>query len=227
MCGRFAFAGGLKKLIEFFLLPALPVFSPRYNIAPSQPVLVIINDNVGNKTWDFLNWGLVPHWAGDPKIGSKMINARSETVLEKPAFKDAVRYRRCLIPASGFYEWKSRKGNKIPTYFYPTKDLFLFAGIWEVWTGKGGEEIRSFSILTKSAVSPISEIHHRMPIVLNYEEAETWLGPTSQGKEIRNLIKSFKGSKIASYEVSTLVNNPRNDFPECIEPKKEMQPGLF
>jgi putative SOS response-associated peptidase YedK len=230
MCGRFALAGNLHWLIQKFMLPALPVFSPRYNICPSQPVLSVIYDQDRKcYRWEFLNWGLIPSWAKEPGIGQKMINARSETIAEKPSFKDAFRYRRCIIPATGFYEWKKSRGESQPFYFFP-KDptaIFLFAGLWEIWHGPNGEEVRTCSIITTNANLCLSDIHHRMPVILEPENIVNWVSLTTFKKALHRMLKPFSEEKMDRIRVNKFVNNTQNDSPECVSPFKELQPTLF
>ncbi len=219
MCGRFSLTTDLNKLQQSFNLDEVPpVFAPRYNIAPSQPVAVIANDNPKKLT--FFKWGLVPSWAKDPRIGSKMINARAETLEEKPSFRTAFKRRRCLIPADGFFEWAKRNGDKVPVYIR-MKDHrpFAFAGLWETWFGPEGEEIRTCTIITTTPNEVLRQFHHRMAVILSPQDYETWLSPDELPAEaLKPLLQPYQGDDMEAYEVSRLVNSPANDTPECIQP---------
>jgi len=221
MCGRFALsvrAGDLEKAFAGFAFPA--AYAPRYNIAPTQPVLAIPND--GLQRADFFLWGLIPSWAKDPSLASRLINARGESLAEKPAFRSAFKYRRCLIPASGFYEWAARPGTKAKTpYFIRLKngEPFAFAGLWEEWHASDGSAVRSCTIITTAANEWMAAIHNRMPVILPREEYGTWLEPAPQMPErLKRLIRPFPAEQMEMYPVSPLVNNPTNDRLECLTP---------
>jgi putative SOS response-associated peptidase YedK len=221
MCGRFTLAAVIAELQEQFEEVKLPEqYAPRYNIAPSQPVLVIPNDK--KQTADFFAWGLIPVWAKDPTIGSRLINARGETLAEKPAFRGSYKHKRCLIPADGFYEWKSTPGSKAKVPYYikmSSGKPFAFAGLWSEWRSPDGSEIRSCTIVTTAPNSLLSPIHNRMPLILQREDYPRWLDPESHSHEgLADLIKPFPAELMQAYPVSTLVNNPENDRPECILP---------
>ena len=218
MCGRFTLTADGEALQLALGLDAAPDVSARYNIAPTQPVAVVTNDKP--KHLDFYSWGLVPFWADDPKIGSRMINARSETAHEKPAFRAAFEHRRCLIPADGFYEWQaSNTGkNKQPMYiFLDGHPVFAFAGLWEQWQSADGSEIYSCTILTTEANPRIKDVHHRMPVILQPDEYETWLQSDEQDT-LRSLLRPYPDENLSYYPVSRRVNKPQNDAPENIVP---------
>lgn len=230
MCGRFALTGGVKSLFKSFGMPFLPVFAPRYNIAPSQPLLAIINDtDLKRYTHDFFVWGLVPPWAETPALGSQMINARSETLSFKVSFKSALKHRRCIIPASGFFEWKPSGKSKQPYYIsrgVQSEQAFplLLAGLWEVWHGEGGEEMRTCTIITTSSNKDMSPIHNRMPVIFDPATAKQWLSEDLEQKYAKTLVKiPFKGKLIAQ-KVGGIVNNAKNDVPECIQSIEISQP---
>lgn len=219
MCGRFVLtADGTQLQLAFDLNAAPEPHAPRFNIAPSQPIAVITNDNPHDLT--FFKWGLVPSWAKDPGMGNKMINARSETAFEKPAFRSAFKRRRCLIPADGFFEWQKRAGGKVPMFIHMDDySLFAFAGLWEVWHSPDGGELRTATILTTSPNELMSSIHDRMPVILERKDYEQWLAPGDQKAEsLMPLMKPFDASRMAAHAVSTYVNSPGNDSPETIEP---------
>jgi putative SOS response-associated peptidase YedK len=199
-----------------FGLDAVPNFPPRYNIAPSQPVGVIVRgQNATKPEFRLMGWGLIPSWAKDPSIGAKLINARSETVTEKPSFRAAFKYRRCLIPADGFYEWKkTQRGAKQPFYFSMADNaVFAFAGLWESWN-----DIETCTILTTSANSLLQPIHDRMPVILSSEDYGRWLDPNIQGgKVLLDLLRSFPDEPMQAIPVSTRVNSAKNDDALCIE----------
>ena len=221
MCGRFTLAISPEQLREAFpWLEATHAPAARYNIAPSQPLAVVPND--GKDRLDYFVWGLVPSWAKDPKIGYRMINARAETVAEKPSFRAAFRRRRCLILANGFYEWKATPGSKQKTPYYiqlKSKSPFAFAGLWENWFDPDGSQVLSCAIITTNPNSMMAEIHNRMPVILPQNAYKTWLTPgDSPSNEMLPLLKSYPAEEMEAYPVSTLVNNPANDTPECVLP---------
>ena len=219
MCGRFVLTADGKAIQQQFNLESVPTNQvPRYNIAPSQPVLAIANDDPDHAT--FFQWGLIPSWAKDPKIGYKMINARGETAHEKPAFRSAFKRRRCLIPANGFYEWTKRGKSKAPMFVHLTdQSLFAFAGLWETWHSAEGDEIRTCTILTTEPNDLVSPLHNRMAVILHEDDYDTWLSPDELGPEVlMPLIRPYEADRMDVYEVSQLVNSPVNDLPECIVP---------
>jgi putative SOS response-associated peptidase YedK len=219
MCGRFTLTADPELIQQTFNLDTIPAsMTPRYNVAPSQPVAVITNENPRELT--FHRWGLIPSWSKDPKIGNRMINARSETADEKPSFRAAFKRRRCLIPADGFYEWMSRKDGKAPMYIHlQDRELFAFAGLWEIWHSPQGDEMRTCTILTGDANEFIRPLHHRMPIILDRVDYDLWLSPDEMPSEaLKPLMRSYDPERMAFYEVAKTVNSPANDTPACIEP---------
>lgn len=221
MCGRFTLTVNPADLQETFQDYSFPQqFAPRFNIAPTQPVLAIPNDE--QNTADFFIWGLIPMWAKDPSIGNRMINARGETLEEKPAFRGSLKYKRCLVLADGFYEWKSSPGKKIKTpFFIHMKDRkpFAFAGLWDSWSGPDGSQIKSCTIITTEPNELTSIIHDRMPAILHPRDYTKWLDPSPQTPEqLKPLIKPFPAELMNAYPVSTLVNTPANDTPELVVP---------
>jgi putative SOS response-associated peptidase YedK len=224
VCGRYTLTGSLPDLVDVFDVP-VPEFryNPRYNIAPTQEAPVVAQDSRGRRM-GLLRWGLVPSWARDPNIGSRLINARSETVAEKPAFRQAFRARRCLVPADGFFEWKQEgegpdgKGSKQPYWIHlPGGEPFAFAGLWERWTLAEGDPLHTFTILTTEAAEAIRSIHPRMPVILPPGAWRRWLDPGAGAEELLGLLGPSIQVDFRAHPVSTLVNSPRNDRPACIE----------
>lgn len=219
MCGRFTLTvdpAELKSAFEGYILPSK--FAPRYNIAPSQPVLAIPND--GTKAADFFVWGLIPSWARDPAMGQRLINARGETLAEKPSFRGGYKYKRCLILADGFYEWKSQAGTKTKTpHFIHLKSgqPFAFAGLWDEWHSSDGSLIRSCTIITTTPNKLMAVIHDRMPVILQPNDYDEWLDRAPRTPDTLNhFIKPFPAESMEAYPVSALVNTPKNDRAELI-----------
>jgi putative SOS response-associated peptidase YedK len=222
MCGRFTLTADMNALQTTFPWLTIPEgITPRYNIAPSQPIAVVPNN--GNNVLDFFVWGLIPSWAKDPSISSRLINARSETAAEKPSFRAAFRRRRCLVLADGFYEWRYEgKGSpKTPMYIKLNSGKpFAFAGLWENWFSKDGSQILSCTILTTRPNIMMENIHNRMPVILPPGTYDTWLQPgeVADTKILSNLLIPYPDSEMSAYPVSTVVNNPRNESPACVQP---------
>jgi putative SOS response-associated peptidase YedK len=221
MCGRFTLAPESDELqVEFEGVQFPEQFARRYNIAPSQPVLVIPNGDRARA--DYLLWGLIPSWAKDPSIGSRLINARGETLSEKPAFRGSYKYKRCLILADGFYEWKATIGTKVKIpYYLQLKDgkPFGFAGLWSDWQAADGSEVRSCTIITTTPNALVAPIHNRMPAILRAEDREEWLDPKPRSPDaLGHLIQAYPAERMRAIAVSTLVNNPSIDRAECILP---------
>jgi putative SOS response-associated peptidase YedK len=217
MCGRYTLSTSIDKLAEEFdLSGSLPDLQSSYNVAPTQEVPAVMEGN-GGRRLEMLRWGLIPSWADDPGIDNRMINARSETVAEKPSFRRAFKERRCLIPADGFYEWQKTNGSKQPFYFR-MKDWrpFAFAGLWESWYGDG--EIRSCTILTTAANNLVGEIHPRMQVILPHEVYDLWLDSTVQDRDqLLSLLAPYPTEDMEAHPVSRRVNNPSNNEPQCVE----------
>jgi len=230
VCGRYTLSVPLSNLVDAFdVSPPEFDYSPRFNIAPTQDAPVVAQDKEGRRM-GLLKWGLVPSWAKDPAMGSRMINARAETVAEKPAFRGAFRRRRCLVPADGFFEWKKEAGEggakprKTPHWIHrPGREPFAMAGLWERWAMEGGAPLYTFTILTTEAVAHIKEIHPRMPVVLPPGVFGLWLDPEAAPEDLLPLLRPFEGA-IQAHPVSALVNSPRNDVPECIQPVQGADP---
>ena len=220
MCGRFARINTAKEITEIFNLDQIEIeLGPSYNIAPTQDVAVIIEN--GNSKLTAMRWGLIPFWAKDISIGSKLINARGETVDEKPSFKYSFQKRRCLIVANGFYEWQKRGSNKFP-YFIHLKDKkpFCFAGIYDNWKSTDGDKITSCSIITTEAMKSLKTIHPRMPVILPRENFSLWF-KNNDTNTLKQLLIPYTKNDLDFYEVSTDVNSPANNYPDLIEQSQE------
>ena len=227
MCGRFTLQIPAGLLAELFGLPEPPLLPARYNIAPTQQVAVVRQQAAGCNRLDFLRWGLIPSWAKDPSIGSTLINARSETIDEKPAFRSAFKHRRCLVLASGFYEWRESGGKKIPQYLRLRDGApMVFAGLWENWRGSDGEGVESCTILTTAANSLIEPLHARMPVILEPRDFALWLDRSlSEPGKLKRLCQPYPSDAMEGWTVSTLANSPKIDAPGLIEPVAPVAEG--
>ena len=221
MCERFTLTvdpADLKDTFANYTFPAK--FAPRFNIAPTLPVLAIPNN--GKNSADFFMWGLIPSWAKDPSIGNRLINARGETLAEKPSFRGGYKYKRCLILADGFYEWKPQPSTKtkIPHFIHLKKSgVFAFAGLWDEWHASDGSTVRSCTIITTTPNQLTAPIHDRMPVILHPTDYAQWLEASPQTPEsLQPLIKPFPAELMEAYPVSTLVNSPAIDRAECVVP---------
>lgn len=229
MCGRFTLRTRSASLVELFGGEPLPELGPRYNIAPTQAVAMMrIAPDTCVRQWQMVRWGLVPSWAKDASIGNRMINARAETVADKPAFRTAFRRRRCLVPADGYFEWqKTGEGQttssvKQPYYIRLDDDRpFAMAGLWESWLNPATNvTLQSCTIITTQANHLTQPIHDRMPVILDAADYELWLDPQLQDLDrLGALLRPFEGSTLRADPVDTYVNSPRNDDPRCIELK--------
>ncbi len=220
MCGRFTLKTPQNVLLQQFLLDAVPDWSPRYNIAPTQPLLCVRHAPSSDEREAVkLHWGLVPSWADDPKIGNRMINARADGVAEKPSFRAAFKRRRCLVLADGYYEWK-REGKAKQPYYFRRRDErpFAFAGLWEVWSKGAGPPLESVTIITTDANELTTPIHDRMPVILDAADYDTWLDVEHSDKDqLQALLAPHDSPEMTVDPVSTHVNNVRNDDPKCVE----------
>jgi len=216
MCGRFALESSPEAIAEYLHCDPPQQFVSRYNIAPTTPVLARAASGL-----TFFRWGLVPSWAKDISMGNRMFNARAETIIEKPSFRNAFKRRRCLIPASGFYEWQKKGEYKQPYYCHLNHSLFSFAAIWEYWQDGAGNELQSCATLTTESVGAMAQIHQRMPVVIRHENHATWLnhGSESTDNAMDCIAEMDTGFEI--YPVSLQVNNSRNEGAALIEPLAE------
>ncbi|MER3492956.1 MAG: hypothetical protein C4323_11835 [Mastigocladus sp. ERB_26_2] len=223
MCGRFTLSVFPEVLTQIFEVEKVPDFKPQYNIAPTQMVLVVLYNSEGHKREiQRLRWGLIPSWAKDQSMGARLINARAETVAEKPAFRRAFKRQRCLVVADGFYEWQQQDGKKQPYYFRLSDGKpFGFAGLWEEWQSPKQEQIKSCTILTTQANELLQMVHDRMPVILQQENYDVWLDPQVHDVELlQPLLRPYPSEAMTSYPVTTLVNSPKNNSAECITPVK-------
>jgi putative SOS response-associated peptidase YedK len=223
MCGRFTLFADFNEIIDRFAIEAAieeELYNPSYNVAPSHSVLSVINDGQKNRL-GYLKWGLIPPWAKDEKIGYKLINARAETLLDKPSFRDAFKKRRCLIIADSFYEWK-RYGHKTKAPMrikLKNNQLFAMAGLWERWKSPSGNMVYSCSVITTLPNELMKEIHDRMPVILTPEDESVWLNPNTEDlTHLNQLLKPLPEDLMEAYEVSQFVNSPKNNSPNLIQP---------
>ncbi|HSH76442.1 MAG TPA: SOS response-associated peptidase [Longimicrobiales bacterium] len=217
MCGRYTLAAEADELVEAFDVPP-PAFElvARYNIAPGQSAPVVATDRRGRRV-GLLTWGLVPSWVDEP--GAGIINARSESVMDKPSFREAFERRRCLVPADGFYEWKRASGGKVPFWVHPRAGgLISLAGIWERWSRPGAEPRYTFAILTTDASEEVAHIHGRMPVIVGPADRDRWLSPRSEPRALSGLLRPSPPGSLDSHAVSRRVNRPEEDDAALIEP---------
>ncbi len=243
MCGRFTLRAAAQQVAEQFALFEVPPLAPRFNIAPTQPAPVVrlaraeaelvarlgagepppLDRQATRKPgplreFALLHWGLIPHWVKDPKIGTRMINARAESVFQKPAFRDAMRRRRCLVVADGFYEWRKTHSGKQPYFIHRQDDRpFAFAGLWESWQDPEGQRLESCTIITTQASRVLQPLHDRMPVILPAEQYARWLDTAVTAEEVQALLVPCESEPLEVHPVGPLVNNPRNDSPQCVE----------
>lgn len=225
MCGRFALRAPRRALAEHFGLDRVPQAPARHNIGPGQLVEAVAAEDSGRRCMKLLRWGLVPFWAKDPAMGAKLVNARAETAADKPAFRAALRHRRCLVPADGFYEWQGRAGHKKPWFFsLPDDALFALAGLWESWQGPGGEVLETCTVLTCAADAAVAPVHERMPVILPPESYGRWLNRNVQNaRDLEPFFAPFPG--LRAWPVGPAVNS-RLDGPECSQPLPDGR-GIF
>jgi len=220
MCGRFTLTldpGELQELLD--LGPFIHIVQPRYNIVPSQPVPIVKDPET--RAVELYKWGLVPFWADDPKIGYRMINARSETAQEKPSFRAAFQRRRCLILADGFFEWHAgKKGDPKTPYLFKLKDdrPFTFAGLFEHWQSPDGGELHTTTILTCQPNDLVGQYHNRMPVMLGAEGRWQWLASEAEPEQLQDLMTPYPAEEMYCFAVSRAVNSPENDRPEVLQP---------
>ena len=226
MCGRFTLNQSVEALAQVFHVEPVLDLAANFNIAPTQMVATVLqNPESEKREFQQLHWGLIPSWAKDAGMGAKLINARAETVAEKPSFRSAFKHRRCLVLADGFYEWQRQEGKskKQPFYFrLEDGQPFGFAGLWEKWRSPANEEIISCTILTTAANELLQPIHDRMPVILEPKDYDLWLDSQVQTPQtLQQLLRPYPAPAMIAYPVSTLVNNSRHNSPECIIPLSE------
>ncbi len=227
MCGRFTLFSTFDDIIDQFDIDQfLPKdeYHPSYNVVPSQNILAIINDGSHNRLGK-LRWGLIPPWAKDEKIGYKMINARAETITEKPAFRKPLVSKRCIIPADSFYEWKRLDPKtKIPMRIkLKSSALFAFAGLYEKWKTHQGDPLYTCTIITTTPNELMKDIHDRMPVILTHDHEKEWLNPlNTDPDDLKNLLLPYDADDMEAYEVSPLVNSPKNNSPELLDAQNRM-----
>ncbi len=226
MCGRFTASFEFREIkVRFRLQTDLPLLARRYNIAPSQEVPVIIQ-NGGKNELKIMRWGLVPSWAPDRSIANRMINARAETISEKPSFRRLIESRRCLVPADGFYEWRREGNRRVPVWFHlKKKEPFAFAGLWDVWRDVEGEILHTFTIITTVPNALLRRIHNRMPVMFDALQGRQWLDPrlSTRAADIAAVFAPFSSELMESHDVSPPVNTPEFDSSDCINPISDGQ----
>jgi len=225
MCGRFTLFASEAEILREYGVDSLQSYEPSYNIAPGQNGLAIIHDGEKKRAGN-LQWGLVPSWAADEKIGYKMINARSETAHEKPSFKNLMARKRCLIVADSFYEWKKSDETKHPRRIQlADRELFTFAGLWDKWQ-KGNQVLFTYTLLTKDSNDFMKEIHHRMPIILPKDREDEWIHPYNQNpRAAYEFLEAIEMEELTAYTVDRYVNKAINNDPQCIEPVDDGKVG--
>lgn len=224
MCGRITLTSSARELaLQFELDPGVQLahLEPRFNVAPSQDVAAVREDHDGHRVLSFERWGLVPHWAKDAAIGNRLINARAETVATKPAFANALRSRRCIVPADGFYEWSGSGAERRPYIFRrPDRAMIGLAGLYERWVGEGGEVVDSCTLITTAANETLAAFHDRMPVILAPSDYPHWLDRGAEDPDsVSSLLAPCPADWLESSPVSSRINNPRNDDPECLIPE--------
>ena len=219
MCARYTLTTSAEQLARQFWLSQHPLIEPRYNIAPTQSVAVVVADREARTDCRMMRWGLIPSWAKDMAFGSRTINARSETVTTRPAYRAAIRSRRCLIPADGYYEWTGTGRTKQPFRITMVDGgLFAFAGLWERWRGDEEKEIESCTVLTTEPNVSMARIHNRMPVILPPDAYRLWMDPTvTDPTQVLPLLRAYPDDRMTAYPVGLVVNNPRNEKRACIE----------
>jgi putative SOS response-associated peptidase YedK len=226
MCGRFTLTRSAAEVAEHFQVGAAPALAPHWNAAPTQELAVVRVRSSGARVLELRRWGLVPRWAKDVSVGARMINARIEGVLERPAFREAVRRRRCLVPADGFFEWRGRRGARRPFHItLPDGGLFAMAGLYERWRGPGAEVVDSFTVLTRPARAPVDSLHDRMPVIVDPEGYAAWLDPgAGDPAALLAGLPETRGAALVLRPVSARVNDVRHDDPACLAPPEDAEP---
>jgi putative SOS response-associated peptidase YedK len=222
MCGRYAVTTAPEAIRRLFRYAGKPNFPPRYNISPTQPIAIVRLAD-GQRQFALVRWGFIPSWVKDPKTVSLMFNARGETAAEKPAYRNAMKRRRCLVPADGFYEWK-RDGDRKRPFWVHARDRapVAFAGLWETWTGPNGEELDTAAIVTTRANATLAPLHDRMPVVIPPDAFDLWLDPNADLQMAASLMVPAPDDLLTAYEVSSAVNRAANDDPSLLTPASEL-----
>ena len=222
MCGRFTATFEFSDIrVRWNLDQDLPNYTPRFNVAPeTSPNIPVIVRHKGSNECRLMHWGLIPHWAADPSIGNRMINARAETLTELPSFKSLVTRCRCIIPADGFYEWRKEGRRKVPMWVYlKDRKPFAFAGLWDVWSKPDGKRVESFTIITTEPNELVRPIHNRMPVILQPEDEVTWLDTSRTSfAKAKLVLKPYPDELMDAHDVSAIVNSAKYEGPECIQP---------
>ena len=219
MCGRYSLTSPPEAMVRLFGLETTPNWPARYNIAPTQMAPVVVAGAAGGRAARLMRWGLIPGWAKDPTMGARMINARAETVAEKPSFRAAFRKRRCLVPADGFYEWTGAKGAKQPYRIEQEgREPFAFAGLHELWSPGGEEPVKSYTIITTDAGPALKSIHHRMPVIVPPQAFDAWLDETASPDALHRVLEAATDTELTAFMVSKRVNNVRHDDADCLAP---------
>lgn len=225
MCGRYNLRATPQEIAEAFALFREPEIVPRFNIAPTQAVPIVRRTQSGERELSFVRWGLIPSWAKDPRIGSSLINARADGIETKPSFRSAFKRRRCLVPANGFYEWQAIPGKKVKQPFeieLKQRGPFAFAGLWETWKDPEGSPLETCTIITTEPNEMMSTIHTRMPVILHREDHARWLETAeTDAQSLLPLLTAYPADEMQMHAVSTLVNNVKNESPECLKPAEQ------
>lgn len=228
MCGRYLLISPVEAMRRFFDVGGLLNLPPRYNVAPTQDAPVLRLDKEGRRELIQMRWGLVPLWAKDLSMGARCINARAESLERKPAFREAFRQRRCLVPTDGFYEWEKKGKVRQPWRIGPAEDgLMALAGLWERWRAPDGGVVRSFAVITTDANELVAPLHERMPAVIPPDGFSEWLDPATSPERLREMLRPYPSNRMKAYPVSRRVNDVRNDDPSCIEPFSQSATGLL
>lgn len=225
MCGRYVIISAPEVIRALFGCEETPDFPPRYNVAPTEPVPIVRQERE-RRRFALVRWGLIPSWVKDPRAFPLLINVRGESVLDKPAFRAAMRYRRCLFPADGFYEWRREGKRRVPFFVRPRSDgPIAFAGLWETWSGPNGEELESAAIVTTQANRMLAAIHERMPVVVPREAFDFWLDPAVDAKAAAAVLAPAPDSLFEAYPISPAVNRAGHDGPHLIAPAASQPPS--
>ena len=221
MCGRYGLTVDTSKLQERFETSnTLPDMQPRFNIAPTQELPVIVRHSPNAMA--LMQWGLIPSWSKEPEVSYSTINARAENLLKSSVYKKPFQRQRCLVPASGFYEWQQTSAGKQPYYIHlEDTDLFAFAGLYDIWRDKHGHELHSYTIITTSPNDLVAPIHNRMPVILRQDDEDVWLDQDAEPARLLSLLTPYPADEMSAYPVSTWVNSPSNDTPQVLEPLEQ------